>query len=165
MTNTAVQIEIFTALGAAAPIFAHHPLLVGSGGFGSRPSGWAPLSAPPVARGGDRGPSAALASYLAQIGTSDPVENRASRSTNLPPIFVRQNRPMRPRISISAWNSMASYTKLLHMLPFRARGPEAQGLLGIPANAATWTAVKPNLTRLSDAPELWRLVAGTELIR
>ena len=32
VTNTAAQIEIFEALGAAVPAFAHFPLLVGAGG-------------------------------------------------------------------------------------------------------------------------------------
>ena len=32
VTNTAAQIEIFEALGAAVPLFAHFPLLVGAGG-------------------------------------------------------------------------------------------------------------------------------------
>ena len=32
VTNTAAQIEIFQALGAAVPTFAHFPLLVGAGG-------------------------------------------------------------------------------------------------------------------------------------
>src|SRR5437868_6467940 len=75
VTNTAAQIEIFQALGAAIPSFAHFPLLVGAGGealskrLGSlsleslRQQGIEPL---------------AVASYLAKIGTSDPVEPRQS---------------------------------------------------------------------------------------
>ena len=69
------QIEIFEALGAPVPAFAHFPLLVGAGGealskrLGSlslaalREDGIEPL---------------AVASYLAKIGTSDPVEPRLS---------------------------------------------------------------------------------------
>ena len=75
VTNTAAQIEIFEALGAPVPRFAHFPLLVGAGGealskrLGSlslrtlREDGIEPL---------------AVASYLAKIGTSDPVEPRLS---------------------------------------------------------------------------------------
>ena len=32
--------------------------------------------------------------------------------------------------------------------------------MGVGGGAAFWDAVKPNLTRLSDAPDLWTLVAG-----
>src|SRR6202007_2996467 len=68
VTNTAAQIEIFEALGAAVPAFGHFPLLIGSGGealskrLGSlslremREDGIEPL---------------ALDSYLAKTGTSD----------------------------------------------------------------------------------------------
>ncbi|MBN9579326.1 MAG: glutamate--tRNA ligase, partial [Alphaproteobacteria bacterium] len=75
VTNTAAQIEIFAALGAAIPAFAHFPLLIGAGGealskrLGSlslaslRDDGVEPL---------------ALASYLAKTGTSDPVDLKPS---------------------------------------------------------------------------------------
>src|ERR1700757_3499466 len=75
VTNTAAQIEIFEALGATVPAFAHFPLLVGAGGealskrLGSlsleqlRTEGIEPL---------------AVASYLAKIGTSDAIEPRLS---------------------------------------------------------------------------------------
>ncbi|HSC61252.1 MAG TPA: glutamate--tRNA ligase, partial [Rhizomicrobium sp.] len=75
VTNTAAQIEIFAALGATIPHFAHFPLLVGVGGealskrIGSlslreiRENGIEPL---------------ALDSYLAKTGTSDAIELRPS---------------------------------------------------------------------------------------
>src|SRR6185312_3921771 len=75
VTNTAAQIEIFEAIGAKIPAFAHFPLLIGSGGealskrIGSlslreiRDNGIEPL---------------ALDSYLAKTGTSDAIELRPS---------------------------------------------------------------------------------------
>src|ERR1700744_1280726 len=75
VTNTAAQIEIFEALGGPVPKFAHFPLLVCASGealskrLGSlsletlRMDGLEPLAVP---------------SYLAKIGTSDPVEPRLS---------------------------------------------------------------------------------------
>ena len=90
VTNTAAQIEIFEALGAPVPAFAHFPLLVGAGGealskrLGSlslrslREDGIEPL---------------ALASYLAKIGTSDPVEPRLSLDELARRIRFRQDRP------------------------------------------------------------------------
>jgi len=70
-TNTGVQIEIFEALGAKPPTFAHFSLLVGADGealskrLGSmsirdlREQGFEPL---------------AVVSHIAKIGTSDPLE-------------------------------------------------------------------------------------------
>src|ERR1700722_15201107 len=75
VTNTAAQIEIFEALDATVPAFAHFPLLIGAGGealskrLGSlsleslRQDGMEPM---------------AVAAYLAKIGTSDPIEPRLS---------------------------------------------------------------------------------------
>src|SRR3954469_18913042 len=115
VTNTAGQIEIFEALGANVPTFAHFPLLVGAGGealskrLGSlslqqlREEGVEPL---------------AVASYLAKIGTSDPVEPRLSleelagdfdfaRIGRAPAHFVPEE--------LTALNA-----KLLHLLPYSA---------------------------------------------
>ena len=90
VTNTAPQIEIFEALGAPVPHFAHFPLLVGAGGealskrLGSlslerlREDGIEPL---------------AVASYLAKIGTSDPLEPRLSLDELAGGIRLRQDRP------------------------------------------------------------------------
>ena len=71
VTNTGAQIEIFEALGAKAPQFAHTTLLVGADGEGLskrlgslsimelREQGYEPL---------------AVISHLSRIGTSDPLE-------------------------------------------------------------------------------------------
>ncbi len=75
VANTAPQIQLFEALGAAPPAFGHHNLLVGADGQalskrdralsieGLREEGIEPL---------------AVASYAATIGTSDPVAPHAS---------------------------------------------------------------------------------------
>jgi len=152
VTNTAAQIEIFEALGGPVPQFAHFPLLVGASGealskrLGSlsleqlRQDGLEPL---------------AVASYLAKIGTSDPVEPRLSlgelagefdfaKIGRAPAHFVPEE--------LNALNA-----KLLHTMPYTmvaARLPPAM------SSEAFWDAVKPNLTRLSDAADLARLVTG-----
>ena len=154
VTNTAAQIEIFEALGAPVPLFAHFPLLVGAGGealskrLGSlslrslRDDGIEPL---------------ALVCYLAKTGTSDPVEVKPSLEVlaqefsfdkigRAPAHFVPDE--------LTALNA-----KLLHGLPFEAVAGRLAAL-GIGGGAALWEAVRPNLSRLSDAGELWRLVVG-----
>jgi len=154
VTNTAAQIEIFQALGAAVPKFAHFPLLVGAGGealskrLGSlslqdlREDGIEPL---------------AVASYLAKIGTSDSVEPRQSlgelanefdfaKIGRAPAHFVPEE--------LTALNA-----RLLHLLPYSAvagREPPLQGISG----EAFWDAVKSNLAKLSDTEAMARLVTG-----
>jgi glutamyl-tRNA synthetase len=154
VTNTAAQIEIFQALGAGVPKFAHFPLLVGASGealskrLGSlsleslREDGVEPL---------------AVASYLAKIGTSDSVEPRLSlgelasefdfaRIGRAPAHFVPEE--------LTALNA-----KLLHQLPYSAVAARVPPLSGI-SGEAFWDAVKPNLTKLGDVAEMARLVTG-----
>jgi glutamyl-tRNA synthetase len=154
VTNTAAQIEIFEALGAPTPKFAHFPLLVGAGGealskrLGSlslqqlREEGTEPL---------------AVASYLAKIGTSDPVEPRLSldelaaefdfaKIGRAPAHFVPEE--------LTALNG-----KLLHLLPYSAvegRVPPLEGISG----EVFWDAIKSNITRLSDVAGMVRLIHG-----
>lgn len=71
VTNTGAQIEVFEALGATPPAFAHMPLLVGADGEAlSKRLG--SLSIEQLREGGFE-PLAVL-SHLAKIGTSDALE-------------------------------------------------------------------------------------------
>ena len=149
VTNTAAQIEIFQALGGPVPKFAHFPLLVGASGealskrLGSlsleqlRADGVEPM---------------AVASYLAKIGTSDPVEPRLtlgelatefdfSKIGRAPAHFVPDE--------LSALNA-----RLLHITPYSVVAKQ------VPQGEAFWDAIKPNLTKLSDVAEMARLVSG-----
>src|SRR5262249_25096660 len=75
VTNTGVQVDIFEALGAKAPVFGHFPLLVGAEGEAlSKRLGSLSVS---ELRGEGFEPTAIM-SHLAKLGTSDPVEARAS---------------------------------------------------------------------------------------
>ena len=154
VTNTAVQIEIFEALGARVPEFAHFPLLIGAGGealskrLGSlslreiRESGIEPL---------------ALACYLAKTGTSDPVALRPSLD-----VLAQEfdfSRIGRAPAQFDPKELEGLNAKLLHALSYDAVASRLEDM-GIAGGAAFWDAVKPNLTRLSDAADLWTLVAG-----
>jgi glutamyl-tRNA synthetase len=75
VTNTAAQIQLFHALGGRAPEFAHLPLLLDAAGekLSKRTQG---LSL--RALRADEVEAMALNSYLAKLGTSDPIEERQS---------------------------------------------------------------------------------------
>ncbi|MBN9589132.1 MAG: glutamate--tRNA ligase [Alphaproteobacteria bacterium 64-11] len=152
VTNTAAQIEIFRALGATPPAFAHHPLLVGAGGealskrLGSlslqslREDGLEPL---------------AIASYLAKIGTSDAVEPRPSLD-DLAADFDFGKIGRAPAHFDSA-ELTALNARLLHHLPYDA---VAARLSGMGVGPALWEAIHANLTTLADAKNLALLVTG-----
>ncbi|HWA88859.1 MAG TPA: glutamate--tRNA ligase [Rhizomicrobium sp.] len=154
VTNTAAQIEIFEALGAKVPEFAHFPLLVGAGGEAlSKRIG--SLSLREIRDGGIE--ALALDSYLAKTGTSDPVELRASLDELAREFdFAKIGRApahFDPK-ELEGLNA-----KLLHALPFEAVS-ERLAAMGIGGGAAFWDAARANLTRLSDAAEIWTIVAG-----
>jgi glutamyl-tRNA synthetase len=149
VTNTAAQIEIFEALGAPVPNFAHFPLLVGAGGEALSKR----LGSLSLQQLRDEGVEPqAVASYLAKIGTSDPVEPRLSldelaaefdfaKIGRAPAHFVPEE--------LTALNA-----KLLHLLPYgavRGRVPEGESF---------WDAIKSNIAKVSDAGEMARLVHG-----
>jgi len=154
VTNTAVQIEIFRALGAEPPAFAHHPLLTGAGGealskrIGSlslrslREDGIEPL---------------ALASYLAKIGTSDAVELKPSLEILAAEFEFAKIGRAPAHFDPAELENLN--TKLLHGLPFEAVRRQLAAA-GIGGGEAFWEAVKPNLARLSDAGPLWNMVQG-----
>jgi glutamyl-tRNA synthetase len=154
VTNTAAQIEIFEALGAPLPHFAHFPLLVGAGGealskrIGSlslrsmREEGIEPM---------------ALDCYLAKMGTSDAIELRPSLS-ELAEEFDFAKIGRAPAQYDPKELEMLN-GKLLHTLPFETVSPRLNAL-GIPATQPFWDAVKANVARISDVTDLWTLVDG-----
>jgi glutamyl-tRNA synthetase len=154
VTNTGVQIEIFRALGAEVPLFAHFPLLVGAGGealskrLGSlslrslREDGIEPL---------------ALASYLAKTGTSDPVELKPSLEVLAAESdFSKIGRAPAHFDPAELANLNA---KLLHTSPYESVAARLAAL-SIGGGAGFWDAVRTNLTKLSDAAAFWNMVQG-----
>jgi glutamyl-tRNA synthetase len=154
VTNTAAQIEIFQALGAAPPIFAHHPLLVGAGGEAlSKRLG--SLSLRQLREEGIEPP--ALASYLAKIGTSDAVVPHLSLEALAAECdFAHIGRAPAHFDPAELW---ALNAKLLHSTPFASVAARLTAL-GVGGGETFWEAARPNLTRLSDAVDLWKLVSG-----
>ncbi|HUO89076.1 MAG TPA: glutamate--tRNA ligase [Rhizomicrobium sp.] len=151
VTNTAPQIELFQALGAQPPAFAHYALFIAPTGeklskrLGSlslralREAGIEPLT---------------LASYLAKIGTSDPIEPRASLDQLAQEFdfakFGRAPAKFDPA-ELEVLNG-----KLLHMLPYETVAAELAAL-GVHGGAPFWEAVRPNLVTLADA-RVWQAV-------
>jgi len=154
VTNTAAQIEIFAALGAAIPHFAHFPLLVGVGGEAlSKRIG--SLSLREIREGGIE--PLALDSYLAKTGTSDPIALGASLDELAAQFdFAKIGRApahFDPK-ELEGLNA-----KLLHGLPYDAV-KDRLAALGVDSEAL-WTAIKPNVAHLSEAADLAALVTGT----
>ena len=115
VTNSGAQIQIFRALDAAVPTFAHLPLLVDAAGGGlSKRAG--SLS---VADLRERGIEAlAVSALLARLGTADPVEPVTSLDALVATVdFARVGRAA-ARFSEEELAHLSART--LHILPYEA---------------------------------------------
>jgi glutamyl-tRNA synthetase len=153
VTNTAVQLQIFEALGANAPIFAHHNLLVGAQGealskrLGSlsiqsfREQGFEPL---------------AVMTHASLIGTSEALHPQESLEA-LAKLFDFSKISRAPaRFDPEELKGLNA--KLLHTTPYvavverlRARGIDGE---------AFWLAVRANLEVFADVDRWWAVVQG-----
>lgn len=151
VTNTAVQIQIFAALGYAAPAFAHFSLIVGAKGealskrldslslAGLRDDGIEPM---------------AVNSLLAKLGTSDPIEPRLRLDELAAEFDLAKFGRAPPHFDPAELTALNA--KLLHMTPYEAvahRLPEG-------ATPAFWDAVRPNLERFAEVETWWRVCQG-----
>ena len=150
VSNTATQIQMFAALGAPLPAFAHEALLTGSEGKLSKR-----LGSLGVAHFREMGlEPMAVASLLARLGSSMPVEP----FTDLQPLidsfdFAHFGRaPARfDEGELASLNQ-----KIVHLLPYAAVADRLpQGM-----DEAAWDAIRPNLETLAGAADWWRIVTG-----
>jgi glutamyl-tRNA synthetase len=154
VTNTAPQIQLFEALGAAPPAFGHHNLLVGADGSAlSKRDRTLSISA--LREEGIE--ALAVASYSALIGTSDPVAPHASLDELARGFdFAKLSRaPAR----FDPHELRLLNAKLLHVLPFGAVA-ERLAAMGIGGGEEFWEVTRGNLSVLDDAKHWWRVVDG-----
>ncbi|MBU0933291.1 MAG: glutamate--tRNA ligase [Alphaproteobacteria bacterium] len=150
VSNTATQIQMFIALGAQLPAFAHEALLTGSEGKLSKR-----LGSLGVAHFRDIGLEAmSVASLLARLGSSQPIEPFADMQPLIDSFdFAHFGRaPARfDEAELATLNQ-----KIVHLLPHEAvadRLPDG-------VDAVAWAAIRPNLETVAGAADWWRIVTG-----
>ena len=150
VTNTGLQIQMFEALGAKAPDFAHGALLVGSEGKLSKRLGSLGVEAM-LAEGIE---PIALLAKLARIGTSQPVEP-VTTSAPLIESFSFETFGRAPaRFDMDELAALNA--RIIHQLPYEAVAARLP-----PGMAAEdWTAIRPNLKAVRDAASWWEILHG-----
>ncbi|MGH7123890.1 MAG: glutamate--tRNA ligase [Stellaceae bacterium] len=151
VTNTAFQIQIFEALGAKVPDFAHLSLITGKGGE-ALSKRMESLSLAQLRESGIE--PMAIASLLAKLGTSDAIEPRLDLATLVAEFDFKKFGRAQPHLDPAELGSLN--TKLLHQMPFEAVKPR----LPEGATRAFWEAARPNFERVSDAGYWWQVCAG-----
>ncbi|MFZ4164358.1 glutamate--tRNA ligase [Brevundimonas sp. NPDC058933] len=154
VTNTGAQIEIFEALDAKVPGFAHMPLLVGADGaalskrLGSlsisdmRDQGYEPI---------------AITSHLGKIGTSDNLEIAASvEALGQSFAFSKMGRsPARyDTADLDRLNAQA-----LHAMTYAEAQPRLAAL-GVDLGETFWDTVRGNLNKFADVADMAKIVTG-----
>jgi glutamyl-tRNA synthetase len=153
VTNTAVQLDLWAALGGNVSkiTFAHLPLLVGDDG-GKLSKRIGALSLRSLRQDGVE--PMAITSYLARLGTSDdpaPLDLDALAAGFDLSRFSKHG----PRFDVA--QLLALNRKVLHGLPFEAVQPR----LPPAATPVFWAAVRGNLDMLAEARGWWDVVAGS----
>jgi glutamyl-tRNA synthetase len=156
VTNTAAQIEIFEALEAKLPTFAHFPLLVGAGGEAlSKRLG--SLSLESLREDGME--AMAVTSYLAKLGTSDAIEPRLSLDELAGEFDFAKIGRAPAHFDPAELRKLNA--KLLHSLSYDEVVGRLRGL-GITGGAEFWDAVKPNIWTLRQTTIWWKIIKESE---
>ena len=150
VSNTATQIQMFTALGAQPPRFAHEALLVGAEGKLSKRLGSLGIAA---LREEGIEPEALIA-LLARLGTSDPVDpaldfDQIAASFDLSRFGrapARFDEAELHRVNAGIVHRLP-YARVAHLLP-QGMGEDA------------WEAIRPNLEHIGEAADWWQVVTG-----
>ncbi len=150
VTNTATQLQMFNAIGATLPAFAHEALLTGAEGKLSKRLGSLGVEAFKV----DGIEPIAILALLARLGTSDPVEPVCDMAPLIAGIdFSRFGRaPARfDEIELAQLNA-----RILHQTGFETVADR----LPVGMTTQGWEAIRPNLTRVDEAADWWMVVQG-----
>lgn len=153
VSNTGVQIELFEALGAKPPIFAHHNLLTGEDGQGLskrlgsfsiselRTDGYEPM---------------AIAIMASLTGTSLPVEPYPSLEAIAERLDFTTISLGAARFSMSELDTLNA--RILHAMPYEQAAPRLQ-TLGL-SGEDLWLGLRDNLSKFNDIAEWGTLVTG-----
>ncbi|MDX7952223.1 glutamate--tRNA ligase [Lichenihabitans sp. Uapishka_5] len=156
VTNTAVQLQLFAALGAPAPRFGHHNLLVNASGEGfSKRSGAMSLTG--LREAGAE--ALAVAALAVLTGSATAIHPIATLDALGPVELGRLSRAPARFDEAELWGLTA---KTLHGLPFAAVR-ERLAARGVPMDATGedfWRIVQGNLARFDEVDLWWSVVAG-----
>jgi glutamyl-tRNA synthetase len=150
VTNTGLQIQMFEALGAAPPAFAHEALLVGSEGKLSKRLGSLGVEA---MREAGIEPISMLAK-LARIGTSLPVEPVAEPGPLIEAFDFASFGRAPARFDMDELAALNA--RIVHQLPFERVAERLPAGMSAP----DWLAIRPNLRAVAEAADWWEILHG-----
>ena len=149
VSNTALQLQMFAAMGATPPAFAHAALLTGAEGKLSKRLG--SLGVDHFREAGVE--PQAIRAFLARLGTSDPVEAVDDTALIAGFDFAHFGRAPARFDEAELAHLNARVVHALDHADVADRLPAGMG-------HAEWEAVRPNLIVVADAADWWRVIEG-----
>ncbi len=151
VSNTASQLQMFSALGAQAPRFSHEALLVGVEGKLSKRLGSLGMAA---LREAGIEPEAVIA-LLARLGTSDPVDPSLDAEALAASFDLAHFGRAPARFDEAELHRVNA--ALVHRLPYA----RVAHLLPEGMSEAGWEAIRSNLAHIGEAAQWWQVVTGS----
>ncbi|MCY1671161.1 glutamate--tRNA ligase [Novosphingobium sp. SL115] len=150
VSNTATQIQMFTALGTTPPRFAHEALLTGSEGKLSKR-----LGALGMADFREQGiEPEAIVALLARLGTSDPVDPALDAAALAASFDLSRFGRAPARFDEADLHRVNA--QIVHHLPYA----RVAHLLPSGMGETAWDAIRPNLAHIDEAKDWWQVVTG-----
>lgn len=156
VSNTAMHIQMFEALGATPPAFAHLPMISDAEG-GKLSKRLGSLSVKDLRETEGLEPMA-ICSLLARLGSSDPIEPFTSMADLVASFDMDKFSKGAPKFDME--ELLRLNAKIIHATPYAAVKDRlaSLGLAGLDENF--WLAVRPNLAKFSDISEWWQVADG-----
>ena len=156
VSNTATHIQMFEAMAAKPPLFAHLPLISDAeGGKLSKRIG--SLSIKEIKDSEGLEPMC-VASLLARLGTSDPIEPFRLLGPLIESFDFSKFSRSTPKFDSDELVRLNA--KIIHETPFEdvKERLAAMGLADL--DESFWTAVRANLEKIADIQEWWHVAKG-----
>ena len=154
VTNSAAQIQLFEALGAAAPAMGHVALLAGADGEGLSKR----LGSLSIGQLRDEGTEAtSLASLLARIGTADPVVPQAAMQDITDGFDL--SRFGRATAKFDPAELAQVNARIVQQLSF-ADVADRLASEDVDGGEAFWMAVRDNLSTVAEAGDWWQVCSA-----
>ncbi len=158
VTNSAAQVQLFKALGAVPPRFAHLPLMTDLEGRKlSKRTADVSLRALREQEGIE---PMALNAYLARLGTPDPIQVEPDLNALIASFDIARFGRAAPKFDWNELNRLNAET--LHALSYEAVAERLTAMGLDKADEAFWQAVRANLERLGDA-EAWHGICFADI--
>lgn len=153
VSNTATHVQMFEALGADVPTFAHMSLISDAdGGKLSKRLGSMNLK---QLRADENLEAMSINSLLARLGTSDPIEPFGDIQPLIESFDFEKFSRGTPKFDMEELFRLNA--KILHDMPFEVAQPKLS-LLGLDnVDEEFWMVVRPNLNKLSEIKDWWNV--------